>query len=258
MPILASPVIGDVQWLDFNVESNLPLEIRFLQFCLVFKSFSITYPKAFFEGRCPLQPCRPCELQCPWALVFKLLFQEMAIRGQDFFKPYSGYWGNLSLRESPLPDWTLEWPVPVQKPQGLCLIPYLPYPSSPDKYQAVQNWLLEGAVFPRWGDSKERGWRWEPHHQEMWRVGDFSSLFLPRGCTILWVSQACLAVGWLPCTWRFWTHGVGTRRYNSCGAALAGTSSPAASAAWQRSLESQASACSRDVRLCWVTGPEPI
>ena len=89
-------------------ESNLPLEIRFLQFCLVFKSFLITYPKTFFEGRCHLQPCRPCELQCPWAQVFEVLFWEPTTRRQDCFKPQSGYWGNLNLRGSPLPDWKLE------------------------------------------------------------------------------------------------------------------------------------------------------
>ena len=111
-------LLSDVEqlFLCINGECNLPLKIRFVQFCLAFKSFSITYPKTFFNNRCHLQPCRVCELQCPWAPVFNLFFWEQATKRQDCFESHSGYRGNLSLWENPLPDWKLD---------GLCLCKHL-------------------------------------------------------------------------------------------------------------------------------------
>ena len=61
-------------------------------------------------------------MQCPQAPVFQLLFQESPTNQPGFFMPHSGNWGNLSFRESPFPDWKLEWNEPGQTPKGLCLI----------------------------------------------------------------------------------------------------------------------------------------
>ena len=42
-------------------------------------------------------------MKCPWAKVSKLLLWEMATSWQHVFMPNSGYWGNQSLGESPVP-----------------------------------------------------------------------------------------------------------------------------------------------------------
>ena len=111
-------------------------------FCLVFKSFLITYPMTFFEHRCHLQPCRPCEYAVSLSISFQVVISGKGTKRKDCFKPHCGYWGTTSLREIPLPDWKLEWHVPVQTPRGgvsfLSPLPLHP----PDKFQAMQNWLL--------------------------------------------------------------------------------------------------------------------
>ena len=71
MHLLGNPIIDDVEQLFMcffflkPCESDLFLEIWFLQFCLVFKSFSITYPKTFFEYRCHLHTCRLVNFSAP-------------------------------------------------------------------------------------------------------------------------------------------------------------------------------------------------
>ena len=59
-PFLANCIIGEVQphFMCFNGESNLPLDIPFLQVCLASKSFSMTYVKAFFNDTYQVQVCR--------------------------------------------------------------------------------------------------------------------------------------------------------------------------------------------------------
>ena len=96
--------------------------------------------------------------------------------------PYPGYWGNQSLRESPVPALSVTVQC-TRSTQGLSPIPssfltlspgHIPIPATP----------LCGGCFPhRWGDPKEGSWRWEPHHLEMWNPGDFSKLLQPRGST---------------------------------------------------------------------------
>ena len=136
-PFLANPLTGDVEllFLCLNGESSLSLEIWFLQFCLVFKSFPIIYPKKFFYDRCHLQPCRFCVLYSPGTLVFILLFWKPATKWQDCFKPHSAYWGNLSLWECPLPNWKLEC-LSKHPRASVSFLPPLPlYP--PDIFQAM-------------------------------------------------------------------------------------------------------------------------
>ena len=43
---------------------------------------------------------------------------------------------------------------------------HIPVPAAP---------LCGGDFHHRWGDPKEGGWGWEPHHQETWSPGGFSS-----------------------------------------------------------------------------------
>ena len=54
-----------------NTHSALswPLAIGFLKVCPVLSCFSVTYPRTFVEGSCPLQPLRPCELEVPLAAL---------------------------------------------------------------------------------------------------------------------------------------------------------------------------------------------
>ena len=59
MPLLANGIIEEVLSLSMCIrgETNLPLEIPFLQFCLAFKSFFVTYLKAFFHVWYLLESC---------------------------------------------------------------------------------------------------------------------------------------------------------------------------------------------------------
>ena len=120
-------VIGEVQplFMCFNGESNLPLEIPFLQFCLAYKSFSMTYLKTFFVNRYHLQRCRFVNCSAP-SSIFQLVFWELATKQHVCCKPFSGYGGKLSPWSIPLPDWKLEWHVPVQTPRA-CLSLVAPF-----------------------------------------------------------------------------------------------------------------------------------
>ena len=66
-PFLANCILSEAQPLImcFKGESNLPLEIPFLQFYLAYKSFSMTYLKIFFDDRYHLQPCRFVNCSAP-------------------------------------------------------------------------------------------------------------------------------------------------------------------------------------------------
>ena len=48
------------------------------------------------------------------------------------------------------------------------------------------NTTLQRDLSSQWGDPKEGGWRWEPHHQATRGPGHFAKLFQPRDPTILW------------------------------------------------------------------------
>ena len=108
--------------------------------------------------------------------------------------PYPGYWGNQSLRESPVPALSVTVQC-TRSTQGLSPIPssfltlspgHIPIPATP----------LCGGCFPhRWGDPKEGSWRWEPHHLEMWNPGGFSKLLQPRGSTSFGCSRCSLTAG---------------------------------------------------------------
>ena len=67
MPFLANGIVEEVLPLSmwFHGESNLSLEIPFLQFCLAFKSFFVTYLKAFFHVRYLLQSCKIVNCSVP-------------------------------------------------------------------------------------------------------------------------------------------------------------------------------------------------
>ena len=132
----------------FHGESNLPLEIPFLQCCLAYKSFSMTYLETFFDDRYHLQFSRFVNCSAPELHFSTCFFLELATKQQDGFKPYSGSRGKLSLWSVPLPDWKLEWHVPVQTPRPcVSLVPSLPLHPS-DKFQTVRNRMLKVLTFP--------------------------------------------------------------------------------------------------------------
>ena len=123
----------------------------------------------------------------PSAVVLKLLLWETATRRQHFFMPNLDTWATGTLGKSC--SWVVKEGVMCQKkgPRAVShsFFPLTLYPT--EKSQPQQNRCTEGAVVPGWGDSKEGGWRWEPHHQETWRPGDFSELLQTRGSTLSWV-----------------------------------------------------------------------
>ena len=167
--VLASCVTGDVQrlFLCFNGESNLPLDIPFLQLCLSFKSFLITYPKKSFDDMCHLQSFRLLNFSAV-CTGFQLVVLGTSLKEAVFLQANSGCWGNPSIWEIPLPDWKLEWNVPVPKPRAC--VSFLPpsSPSPPRLLQAMQNRLLWVLPSPS-GYTKESSWRGEPEHLKMWR-----------------------------------------------------------------------------------------
>ena len=144
--------------------------------------------------------------------------------------PYPGYWGNQSLRESPVPALSVTVQC-TRSTQGLSPIPssfltlspgHIPIPATP----------LCGGCFPhRWGDPKEGSWRWEPHHLEMWNPGDFSKLLQPRGSTSFGCSRCSFTAGGPARIWRLWAGVEGNWLTRSTAqGSLACTSSPAPSA----------------------------
>ena len=77
-------------------------------------------------------------------------------------------------------DCQLERNVPEETPKACIpsLLPSLPHPL--DTSQFLHHPSGEGAFLHRWGDPKEGGWRWEPHHQETWSPRAFQSSSSPE------------------------------------------------------------------------------
>ena len=101
-----------------NTHSALswPLAIGFLKVCPVLSCFSVTYPRTFVEGSCPLQPLRPRELEVPlaalgwaalspvWPFATPWTVARQAPLSMGF--PRREYWGGLpfpSPRDHPDP-----------------------------------------------------------------------------------------------------------------------------------------------------------
>ena len=128
-------------------------------------------------------------------------------------------------------DCQLERNVPEETPKACIpsLLPSLPHPL--DTSQFLHYHSGEGAFLHRWGDPKEGGWRWEPHHQETWSPRGFSKLFQPRGSTSFGCSRGSFTAGRPSWIWRLWADAEGSRHARSMGqGSLAGISSPALSA----------------------------
>ena len=165
-----------------------------------------------------------CDL--PWKISLGLLsfraepnspgFQ-VVVTGNDhkvaaFLHARSGYLGNQSLRANPvsglsmrihpgdLPDPGIEPASPMSPAladgffttsatwEALRLVsPYFfPLTLHPPGDPNDCNTTLQRDLSSQWGDPKEGGWRWEPHHQETRGPGHFAKLFQPRDPTILW------------------------------------------------------------------------
>ena len=163
---------------------------------------------------------------------------------------YPGYWGNQSLRESPVPGLSIRVECARRNTQGLCPIPssFLPYPCLLDTSQFLQHHAVEGAFIHRCGHRKEGGWRWEPHHQEAWNPGGFSKLFQCRGSTSFGCRRCSFTAGGPAWIWRLWVGAEGNRHTTSMGpGSLAGISSPPSSVPRQSIQGTQACSGFRDV-----------
>ena len=162
--------------------------------------------------------------------------------------PDSGNLGNLSLAKVMFLGCKLECKVPEETNEGLCLFTSSPLPFTlPVKSQPLQKCCAEGDVLGSWSDSKEGGWKWKPHHQEMWRQGDFQSSFSPECPSFLGCHRLGVAGGGSAWIWRLWSHPEETRHSRYKGGSLAGTSPLAPSTPRQSSLGTQACSSSRDV-----------
>ena len=123
----------------FNDESNLPLEIPLLQFCLALKSFLMTYLKRFFNNRYHLQACRFVNCSAP-ELHFSTCFfgnwpQNSRVASSPILVPEASW----AFSQFVFLIWKLEWQVPVQTPRAcLSLVPPLPL-HPPDKFPTVRK-----------------------------------------------------------------------------------------------------------------------
>ena len=107
------------------------------------------------------------------------------------------FWGNQSLRESPVPGLS-EWKVLEETPKA-CLPFLLPSsPPSPGHIPVPATPLSGGCFHHRWGNPKEGGWRLEPQHWETWRPWGFSKVLQPRGSTSFGCNRHCFTVGGPP------------------------------------------------------------
>ena len=116
--------------------------------------------------------------------------------GQHVFMPNFDYWGNRSLRESPVPRLS-EWKVPGETPKA-CVPFILPSPIPWTNPNSFNTHSVEGGFIHRWENPKEGGWRWEPQHHETWSPRGFSNLFQPRGSTSFGCSRHDFTAGGPP------------------------------------------------------------
>ena len=151
-------------------------------------------------------------------------------------------------------DCPLEWHVPEETPK-VC-VPFLlpPLPLSPGHIPVPATPLCGGCFHYRWGDPKEGGWRWEPHHLETWSPGGFSHLFQPRSSTSCGCSRCSFAAGGPTWIWRLWAGAEGNRHTRSMGKdSLTGMSSPSSSVPRRSIHGTQACPGFRDVTAAQVT-----
>ena len=155
----------------------------------------------------------------------------MATRWQHVFMPNSGYWGNQSLGESPVPRLSVRVESAKRNTQGLCPIPSsFPIPVS-WTHPSSCNTILWSMLSPiAWATlRKEVGGRIPPPgDRSPW---GFSKLFQPRGSTSFGCSRHSFTAGGPSWIWRLWARAEGSRHARSKGqSSLAGTSFPALSA----------------------------
>ena len=90
--------------------------------CLFWSFWAIPQLRIFFEGRCPLQPWVVVNVKWPLTVGLKPLLLETTTRRQHFYICNSGFLGNKSVLEILLVGCKLEWNVPGQILQSLCLL----------------------------------------------------------------------------------------------------------------------------------------
>ena len=131
--------------------------------------------------------------QCPEALVFKVLLQDVSTRRQHISILGSGWAASRALKESGFPGWERRVDRPRRNSRGLVLLAVPGTFPSPDGCQALTDCCAEDAVVPRWGDSSVRGGcRGESHRRESCAPGDFCKLFQSRARTDPWMQRVHL------------------------------------------------------------------
>ena len=137
--------------LDAACACSVPVETGFLKVSCVLNSFASTHPRALLEGRCYFQPRSP---------GWNLSLRAVATRRQHFITPASGSFRHQSLSQSGVPEMEITVNGPAETPKSFCLIAssfspspgLIPRPATP---RCAVGWMGGG-------DSKEKGWSWEP------------------------------------------------------------------------------------------------
>ena len=143
--------------------------------------------------------------------------------------------GRLSLWLILLPDWKLEWHVPVQTPRAsLSLVAPLPVHAL-DKLKLYETGSYR-CWFSKWGDCLWSGWNGHPEHQQIRSEVRFRNLSRSHGVPSSGFRMHVLAVERFPWTWRFGTLGKDNMQYDFKGSAFAHPTSTILSASRVSSL----------------------
>ena len=97
-------------------------------------------------------------IQCPEAVVFKVLLQDVSTRRQHVSVSRSGWAASRALREALLGG-RGGWPGREDTAEGLCSLLFPRTCPTPDPCQALADRSAEDAVVPGWGEGSVRGGR---------------------------------------------------------------------------------------------------
>ena len=256
---MANSIVEEVLPLSmcFRGETNLPLEIPFLQFCLAFKSSFVAYLKAFFHVRYDLQSCTTVNCSAP-ELHFSTCFF-------GHWPPYSRIASSPIL--VPKAGWAFgQFLFLTGNSSGRCLskhlgvsliLPLLPVHPA-DRFQSVRNRMLMVLTSPSGEIVRKEAGGGNPSTRRWGDEVPFPNSSQCDGVPSSGCPMHVLAVRRVPCTWRFGIHGMGTRKYYSKGAAFADSSSPCLSSPQVSSLRAHAAVGLDVVNPGCITAPERI
>ena len=168
----------------------------------------MTYPRAFLEGRCHLQPRRVIEGEVSINLGFKVVVVRNRRRQQRFLTRRSDHLGRQNLRKVSQFLGCQGSRRCQEKCPGACvsfLCPFSPQENpSPCKTTLLRVMSSEvGAEFL--------------HQDTSRRPAGFWKLFQPEGPPVFGCSGLRVASEGPACIWRLWSHPEGTSPYRSKG-----------------------------------------